>query len=66
MSSELSTQVDITTKGENCPNNCGGSGLQLFNEWQNHMNCLNITVRVCPCVRLVVKGQNAAEKKKAG
>ena len=64
MASELRKQIRITTRGVGCPNACGGTGLQLYNQFENGMNRLMITVRVCPCVRLVVKGQKVLEETK--
>lgn len=34
---------------------CSGTGLQLRNEYENLSNCVRVTVRVCPCVLVVVE-----------
>jgi hypothetical protein len=34
---------------------CGGSGLQIHNAYRNDMSKLDVVVRSCPCVKLVIK-----------
>jgi hypothetical protein len=34
---------------------CSGTGLQLRNAYENFSNCLEVRVRVCPCVLVVIE-----------
>ena len=50
---------------ETCEN-CGGTGLRVKNEYNSYSRELEVTVDVCPCVKVVIhRGQNQHTKKKA-
>ena len=43
---------------------CGGSGLRVKNEYNAFSRKLEVTVDVCPCVKVVIfRGQNQHTKK---
>lgn len=45
-----SLRIEVTA---HCPL-CHGTGLQLQQGYENISNCLRVTVRICPCVKVVI------------